>query len=188
MTDEFLTLSRQDLYELVWSKPMTELAADLGLSDVGLAKRCKKLGVPIPGRGYWARVVAGQRPRRAPLPKPADNRSTAFAPPPPEIPSNEESQDLLTEAERAFEKRLESMTLPAAGELRYACSVVQRLARDFKILKASEINWRKNTDRTGPTVRIEVSDAHVQRAVRLTEIVLQFASSLGWAFTARGTG
>ncbi len=44
-----LTLSREDLYELVWSKPMTELAQDFGLSDVALAKRCRKLGVPIPG-------------------------------------------------------------------------------------------------------------------------------------------
>jgi hypothetical protein len=50
---EPLTLSREDLYELVWSKPMTELAQDFALSDVALAKRCRKLGVPVPGRGYW---------------------------------------------------------------------------------------------------------------------------------------
>jgi hypothetical protein len=57
-----LTLSREDLYELVCSKPMTELAQDFGLSDVALAKRCRKLAVHIPGRGYWARVAAGQMP------------------------------------------------------------------------------------------------------------------------------
>ena len=28
-----LNLSREDLYELVWSKPMAELAKDFGLSD-----------------------------------------------------------------------------------------------------------------------------------------------------------
>ena len=68
-----LTLSREDLYELVWSKPMTELAQDFGLSDVALAKRCRKLGVPIPGRGYWARVAAGQAPRQPALKKRADD-------------------------------------------------------------------------------------------------------------------
>ena len=67
-----LTLSREDLYELVWSKPMTELAQDCGLSDLALAKRCRKLGVPIPGRGYWARVAAGQTPRQPALRKRAD--------------------------------------------------------------------------------------------------------------------
>ena len=63
-----LTISREDLYELAWSKPMSELAKDFGISDVGLAKRCRKLGIPIPGRGYWARVDAGQKPYRPTLP------------------------------------------------------------------------------------------------------------------------
>lgn len=49
------TLSREDLYELVWSKPMRELAKDFGISDVTLAKHCRSLAIPIPGRGYWAR-------------------------------------------------------------------------------------------------------------------------------------
>src|SRR5437016_8147809 len=67
--DTPLTLSREDLYELVWSKPMRELAKDFGISDVALAKRCRRLGVPVPGRGYWARVDAGQQPYRPQLPK-----------------------------------------------------------------------------------------------------------------------
>jgi hypothetical protein len=67
--DTPLTLSRQDLYELVWSKPMRELAKDFGISDVALAKRCRRLGIPVPGRGYWARVDAGQQPYRPQLPK-----------------------------------------------------------------------------------------------------------------------
>lgn len=66
---DLLTLSRADLYELVWSKPMTELAKDFGFSDVALAKRCRRLGVPVPGRGYWARVAAGQTPHRPKLSK-----------------------------------------------------------------------------------------------------------------------
>lgn len=57
-----LTLAREDLYELVWSKPITELAKDFGLSDVALAKRCRRLGVPVPGRGYWARRADRQGP------------------------------------------------------------------------------------------------------------------------------
>lgn len=64
-----LTLSRQELYDLVWSKPVTEVAKELGLSDVAVAKRCRQVQVPVPPRGYWARVSAGQTPRRIPLPK-----------------------------------------------------------------------------------------------------------------------
>src|ERR1700683_4165832 len=64
-----LTVSRGDLYELVWSKPMRELAKNFGISDVALAKRCQRLGIPVPGRGYWARVDAGQQPYRPQLPR-----------------------------------------------------------------------------------------------------------------------
>jgi hypothetical protein len=64
-----ITLSREDLYELAWSKPLSELAKDFGISDVALGKRCKRLGIPVPGRGYWARVDAGQRLYRPRLPK-----------------------------------------------------------------------------------------------------------------------
>ena len=66
--DTPLTLSREDLYELAWSKPLRELAKDFGISDVALAKRCRRLGIPVPGRGYWARIDAGQRPYRPKLP------------------------------------------------------------------------------------------------------------------------
>jgi hypothetical protein len=34
-------LTREQLFDLVWSAPVTKVAPKLGLSDVGLAKRCK---------------------------------------------------------------------------------------------------------------------------------------------------
>ena len=46
--------SREELYELIWSKPIAQLAKGFGLSDVALTKKCKHLGIPRPGRGYWA--------------------------------------------------------------------------------------------------------------------------------------
>lgn len=60
--------TRQALYDLLWSKPKTTVAADLGLSDVGLGKICREANIPIPPRGYWARVAAGQKPPHIPLP------------------------------------------------------------------------------------------------------------------------
>lgn len=47
------TITREDLYRLVWEKPMNKLAKEFGLSDVGLAKICTRLGVPRPPQGYW---------------------------------------------------------------------------------------------------------------------------------------
>ena len=69
MQKNALTLTRQELYDLVWAKPMVQVAAELGMSDVGLAKRCRAVSVPVPPRGYWARKEAGQNPARPKLPK-----------------------------------------------------------------------------------------------------------------------
>ena len=44
-------LSRQDLYELVWARPVTQIAKEFGLSDVALHKICKKHRIPVPARG-----------------------------------------------------------------------------------------------------------------------------------------
>ena len=37
-----ITLSRSALYELVWSKPARDLAADFGISDVTHATRLRR--------------------------------------------------------------------------------------------------------------------------------------------------
>jgi len=63
-----VTLTRQQLYEKVWSAPSTKLAEEFGFSDVALAKLCRKHRVPKPPLGYWARVQHGQTPKRPALP------------------------------------------------------------------------------------------------------------------------
>jgi AcrR family transcriptional regulator len=60
-------LSRQALYELVWIKPMKDVAAELGLSPNGLAKICDRLLIPYAGRGHWSKT---RRPRARGAPPP----------------------------------------------------------------------------------------------------------------------
>jgi len=60
---------REKLYEQVWTLPLRTLAREYGVSDVALAKACRKLHVPLPGRGYWAKKAANQPvEERPPLP------------------------------------------------------------------------------------------------------------------------
>lgn len=61
--------TRQEFYDLVWSKPMTHLAKDFALSDVALHKVCRKHDVPNPPPGWWAKKAAGKRVKQTPLPK-----------------------------------------------------------------------------------------------------------------------
>ena len=60
---------REKLYEEVWAEPVQAVAARYGVSGVALAKTCRRLAVPLPGRGYWARLKAGSAPEQPPLGK-----------------------------------------------------------------------------------------------------------------------
>jgi len=58
---------REQLYEEVWTTPISRLAPKYGLSDVGLRKICDRLSVPAPPRGYWTRLRHGYDVPRTPL-------------------------------------------------------------------------------------------------------------------------
>ncbi|MDX0442502.1 hypothetical protein GOD94_27605 [Sinorhizobium medicae] len=61
-------ITRESLYELVWSQPGTVAAAACGVSESYLIRVCRKLDVPRPPRGYWAMLAAGRAPVPPPLP------------------------------------------------------------------------------------------------------------------------
>lgn len=61
------TFTRDDLYDLVWSEPIRDIAKRFDLSDVGFKKMCAQADVPTPPRGYWAKRAAGKRVFQAPL-------------------------------------------------------------------------------------------------------------------------
>ena len=60
--------NRESLYEEVWKNPVSKVAETYGISDVALAKVCRKLKIPMPGRGYWAKKTAGYTVKTLPLP------------------------------------------------------------------------------------------------------------------------
>lgn len=96
--------NREELYAEVWEKPLISLVAKYGVSAVAIGKTCKKLQVPLPGRGYWAKKAHGHPVSRKPLPKiaevprivryqrPPSVNAVASPPPKPAFPVEEEDK------------------------------------------------------------------------------------------------
>lgn len=61
--------SREELYAEVWERPLVKVAAKYGVSAVALGKVCRKLQIPLPGRGYWTKKEFGKPVEQIPLPK-----------------------------------------------------------------------------------------------------------------------
>ena len=62
-------VSREDLYELVWSMPMVKVAEKFKVSGSYMARVCANLNVPRPERGYWAKLAVGKAPDKSSLPE-----------------------------------------------------------------------------------------------------------------------
>ncbi len=73
------TFTRKELYDRVWHTPMQQLAKELGVSEVGLAKTCRRHRIPVPPRGYWAKKRRGRRVTTIPLGSAVDSLPEAIA-------------------------------------------------------------------------------------------------------------
>ena len=50
---EVFSIEEETLKQLVWRYPLTKIAADYGVSETAVRKRCNKHGIKRPPQGYW---------------------------------------------------------------------------------------------------------------------------------------
>ena len=156
-------LTREALYDLVWSKPMTAVAADYGMSSVAFAKHCKKAGVPYPWRGYWAQVSAKQKPKRTPLPK-------ADSPMPREI--------ILEERTRPPPRtpRGEAPGIVVDERLAKPHAIVKQLG---ELLRPSFKHQRMLTVRGESSAVLKVGEPSKSRALRILDALIKYIERVG---------
>jgi hypothetical protein len=53
-------LSRVELHDLVWSKPMTEIARQFGVRDQHIARACDDADIARPRAGHWQNIEHGK--------------------------------------------------------------------------------------------------------------------------------
>jgi hypothetical protein len=63
------TLTRKELYDLVWSCPIATLAIKYFISAEGLRKICIKMNIPIPMQGHWNKLLFNKPVEVKKLPK-----------------------------------------------------------------------------------------------------------------------
>ena len=63
-----IEMTRQQLYGLVWSRSMGDVAASIPMSHVSLKKLCAKHHVPVPPQGHWRKSPTRQAADKVPLP------------------------------------------------------------------------------------------------------------------------
>ena len=106
MKKESVKLSRAELYEKIWSTPATKLAEEFGISGRGLGKMCARFDIPVPPRGYWAKLAAGKPMLKTPLPASKPNAPDEIrVEPTPDDAAEKVPEAVRAELETVLEKR-----------------------------------------------------------------------------------
>ena len=72
---EKITITRKELYDLVWSEPLSRLAKKYKISDNGLRKICKRMNIPIPAMGHWQKIQYKKKVTIIKLPEKYDGKN-----------------------------------------------------------------------------------------------------------------
>jgi hypothetical protein len=58
-------ITGNQLKKLIYEKSALKIAGLYGVSDVAVAKKCRQMNIPKPGRGYWAKAAAAAKKKHA---------------------------------------------------------------------------------------------------------------------------
>src|SRR5437899_12788429 len=67
MNESWKRVTREELYEAVWSKALKALAQEWNTTHEQLLLGCKTMCVPMPNQRYWPLISWGHRVGRKPL-------------------------------------------------------------------------------------------------------------------------
>jgi hypothetical protein len=162
---------------------MRTLAAEFGVSDVGLAKACERHRIPCPPRGYWAKKQHGKPTRRLPLPPCPDPALQKVhlhppAPKPPEVssPTGPPLDPDLAAVIEAVQK-LPELTVPAT--LRHPHSLVEAVRTRFHGARQDQQNLVHPVWDGTPTLTVAVGAASVPRALRFLDALVKAVERVG---------
>lgn len=162
------TITRVELYEQIWNDTLRSVAKRYGLSDVGLAKICKRLDVPRPPQGHWQRIQHGHKIVRPPLPPLSPGIVDHFVVEPPAGPIDE----------HAREPRPPTPTITVTEELSNPHPAVHQLA-----LLVKDVSQDVRTVPHDGQATYRVSAALHQRALRILDALCRWIDGEGYVVT-----
>lgn len=171
--------NREELYKEIWAQPMLKLAPKYGISSVMLGKVCRKLSIPVPGRGYWARKASGYRVSIKPLPKLKDApviQRFKFPEPEPKVPPMPEPEP--NDAEYLRIKEVESLEI-AINASTPLDRLVAATAKAFRSAQTDDRGYRSTRFADG-VLDLRISEGTLDRAIQILNAVVVALGSLGF--------
>jgi len=148
---------------------MRLLAPKYGLSDVGLAKICKKYNIPRPWLGYWTQVKHGVAIGPTELPDPDDDPEIVIRPYRPPVDGATGQGDFTNIFDRALEAEAyaSKITVPKEAKLHDSIASLMSCLRE-----QPQGEWGRSTPGISGTLNVRVSKKQLHRAHLILDILL----------------
>lgn len=176
------TVSREELYEQVWARPMTKVAADYGVTGTALKKTCDRHHIPTPDRGYWAKLEYGKPVKKESLPPLAESNLAVVR-----IAGSSEQHlsPIVREAKEKARQRLDKHA--AANPMPVAASNLMPSVVEPPFLAATRraISKARPDDQGFATVRskgivpLRIAPASIERGIRILSQLFALAETQG---------
>lgn len=168
---------RKKLYQEIWEEPVSVVAKRYSISGNALKKHCKKLNIPVPPRGYWAKVKAGSQMKKAPLPK-SKGQEVIY------VSKNSNPQGLQSSSKKKPLSHLEEeqrqniiefcnkLAILQQGDLQHP--LIQHTLKYQQFPRKSQIEHREHV------VNIQTSKEQFMRSVGIMNTILMAVEELGY--------
>jgi len=72
------TFTREELYNLVWQKPINPIAKEFGYKEKEIREICVKHNIPLSKMGYWSKLKFNKEVTKSPLLDPENQKSVIW--------------------------------------------------------------------------------------------------------------
>jgi hypothetical protein len=168
-------ISRKELYDLVWSTPLSKIQKDLGLSYSSLKSICNEKKIPLPENGFWSKIAFNKAVNIIPFfDDPNIQSEIILIEEKLQDPTVEPTIDQLTKklvkdlGEKIVVPKLIKSWHPLVGRFREKYIEYQN--------ELKKGNW--STALRGE-LNIQVKESHISRATRIFDTIIKIVESKG---------
>lgn len=166
--------SREELYELVWTKPVNAISEEYKISTTQIRKACLEMQIPLPDMGYWSKLKFGKKVNRKPLSTEYEGvQKYSF------VEKNDELTNELSPL-NALIKKIE-------GDPKLKYQVPEKITNPHPLIVAYKQSLKNTESRHFHEERlaINVGKSNLKRAIRIMDTFIKLLEARGYSIRFR---
>jgi hypothetical protein len=178
------TITRQDLYNLVWKESLTAISKRFNIPYTHLRKVCTEMNVPVPPNGHWSKLQFGKPVEVIELPQDYTGANEIKLYPSQNDISKPETLTFNKKSDVDIIKEDETLPLKVPKTLTNPDELIAAAQRRFLANKFDSYN-DDGTARPEAALNIRVSRGNLGRALRFMDALIKLIRARGHSLSVK---